>query len=772
MIKKNNIYNEDLANFKFIVEHSNEEFYQLNIDGSFVYVNPAALKNLGYSFCEILQLNLADIDININESKLNKIIIDLKSEKSSCYRTIHKRKSGELVHKEFSAFYHKYNDIEYICGFARDITKRVKAENELKNSEEKFRTIFNNSPTGILMADEKGYITQINDAYITMLGGLPSDVHKIREINLLNFEIFMQSGIQSYFYRLYQGIPFNIEVKLPKSFFNKTVYLLYIGIPLFDENGKVKGCIINTKDITDRKLVELSLKDEKKLFFGGPTVVMKWKFADKYPIEYVSPNVERLIGYSDIEILQDNTLFYDLIHKDDLSVILAETKDYVAKGVNSYEHEYRLKRRDGTYCWVNDFTTTIKNNKGDVTHLHGYLVDITDKKKREAAESASKEKSKFLANMSHEIRNPLNVIIGISRLLKRTYLNIDQMKLVESLNISSQHLMALVNDVLDFSKIEAGKIELKLKYFSLNEMMGRLNDMFLKDIKKKKLDLLFDIDKNLADTYSADSDKLFQIFVNLISNAIKFTNSGSIIISVKSKKRTQEIEVIDFVVSDTGIGIDKNDLDKMFESFRQLDESPSKEYRGTGLGLSIVKGYVNIMGGTISAESSKGKGTNISFDLPLRISERESEKYYSIVDNIDKYEENIDKVNIKILVAEDDKLNQFYLKELLSEEGFEVQLASTGVEAVDKSKHFEFDVILMDGQMPVMDGFTAAKNIRQDNTNPNFDTPIIAITGYATTEDENNVLNSGMNYYITKPINENELFSVIKKLLATKKSAN
>jgi len=754
----NNNCIDDLEKFKFIVEHTAEEFYQMRPDGSFAYINPAAARSLGYSVEEFLNLNVTDIDTTFDKDKFYSHFLELKEADLPAFESIHRHKNGNLQIKEIHSFYQKFGEEEFVCGFARDVTKRISEQKLHNENEELFRTIFNSSPIGLLMADKEGFITQINDAYITLLGGDPKKIDRKVRVNILNLEAFKLAGIQEHFTRLYQGIPFKLETSLPRSFFGKTVYLLYVAVPLFDNEGKVKGCVVNAKDITDRKLLEISLKEERNLFIGGPTVVFKWLPAEKHPVEYVSPNVHRLIGYTHTELLKSRTLFNELIHPEDLPILIADAKANAEKGILSYEQEYRLRRKDGSYCWVHDFTVVVKNIHEEVEHFNGYLNDISDRKKKEAAEIASKEKSKFLANMSHEIRNPLNVIIGISRLLSRSELNPKQKSLVESLSVSSQHLMSLVNDVLDFSKIESGKVEIKMLDFSISEMMDSLYEMFVKETKRKKLNFSFDVAPEINNHYTGDYGKIFQIIVNLISNSIKFTQSGYIKVIVRLKNSSEDVEEIEFEVKDTGIGIKGDDILQIFESFTQIDQSTTKEYKGTGLGLAIVKNYVRLMGGDVSVESVYGKGSSFRFYIPLN---KSAESFETEVNNAAAHLSKT--VNVKILVVEDDRLNLMYLSEFLKEKGMDVYCASNGAEAVDKTGIIVYDAILMDGQMPVMDGFTATRIIRKDENNINNKTPIIAITGYATAGDENQFIESGMNAYITKPINENELISVINE---------
>jgi signal transduction histidine kinase/CheY-like chemotaxis protein/sensor domain CHASE-containing protein len=377
---------------------------------------------------------------------------------------------------------------------------------------------------------------------------------------------------------------------------------------------------------------------------------------------------------------------------------------------------------------------------------------------KEIAESANNAKSGFMANMSHEIRNPLNAIIGLSNSLARSEMNEQYKEIIESLRISSHNLLNIVNDILDFSKIEANKVELFKSNFEVEQLIKEVYSSYQASAKFKKLDLSYKIDSDVPASLYGDGIKLRQVLLNLVSNAIKFTLEGRVAISVRSEKTENEKVSLIIEVSDTGIGIKKEDYDRLFQSFTQLDSSTTKEYSGTGLGLVIVKRYTNLMNGTINFSSEFGKGSSfiitIPFDMPVKPDIVAEPTYPS---------KDLSKLNQKILLAEDDRINQLYLKGFLRGKGFQVDTASNGIEALEKFNLNQYDIILMDGQMPTMDGFEASRRIREMEKLSNTHTPIIAITGYAVTGDKEKFLDTGMDDYISKPIDEERLVHLIQK---------
>jgi len=380
-------------------------------------------------------------------------------------------------------------------------------------------------------------------------------------------------------------------------------------------------------------------------------------------------------------------------------------------------------------------------------------------KAKEIAESANNAKSGFMANMSHEIRNPLNAIIGLSNSLARSELNEQYKEIIESLRISSYNLLNIVNDILDFSKIEANKVELFKSNFEVEQLIREVYSSYQASAKFKKLDLSYKIDSDVPASLYGDGIKLRQVLLNLVSNAIKFTTEGRVAISVRSKKTENEKVSLIIKVTDTGIGIKEEDHDRLFQSFTQLDSSTTKEYSGTGLGLAIVKRYTDLMNGTVSFSSEFGKGSSfiivIPFDLPVKPLKKVVQPTYP--------DKDLSKLNLKILVTEDDRINQLYLKGFLTGKGFQVDTASNGIEALEKFDLNQYDVILMDGQMPILDGFEATHRIREKEKTSGIHTPIIAITGYAVTGDKEKFQDAGMDDYISKPIDEARLVHLIQK---------
>jgi len=486
---------------------------------------------------------------------------------------------------------------------------------------------------------------------------------------------------------------------------------------------------------------------------------------------YVSPVCKTLLGYEEKELLNKSSFLF--VHPDDKKAVMDYHRKLISKSGKSII-KYRFRNKFGQYIWFETNTKVLINHDNkEAIELVSVSRDITEQiytdnliKEKEAAELANKAKSEFLANMSHEIRNPMSAIIGMTNTLLKTSLTDEQKKYINSVKISSSNLMNLINDILDFSKIEAKHIEISSIDFNIKDIAEEIIIMYESQASERGIKLSYIIEDDVHQTLYGDSFKLKQIITNLINNAIKFTEKGEVSLHISQTYSSKRAVGIKISVSDTGIGIKKEDFDKLFKLFTQIDSTPSKKYAGTGLGLTIVKRLTELLSGSIDFESEFGKGTTFFIQIPFNKSEKASLSYEDLWQET---KQPIGLTNIKILLAEDDAINQLYLKGFLQSFNWEVDTSYNGEQALEKFKNNHYDIILMDGQMPKLDGFEATMLIRKlEKEKSLYRTPIIAITGYAVKGDRERFLISGMDDYITKPINENKLVEVIKKFCLKK----
>lgn len=435
-----------------------------------------------------------------------------------------------------------------------------------------------------------------------------------------------------------------------------------------------------------------------------------------------------------------------------------------------------MKCKDGSEIWASLSTRAVKANDGKLSYILGNVEDITERKKAEEltlqamslAEEANRAKSEFLAAMSHEIRTPISTIIGMTQIALDTELNADQRNCLEVTRKSSNHLLTLIDNILDFSKIEAERFELQFHTFNLSDVLSDALDILGYQAAQKGLKLTSACD-DVPPYLTGDSNRLRQVIVNIVGNAIKFTETGKISISVdpvkgKGGDASENTVVLHFSVKDSGIGIPKEKLDMIFESFTQLDGSYARSYGGTGLGLTICSRLVTLMGGRIWAESEPGRGSTFfftaCFGVPVAMEIETFEMEKAIISHgppVKKFHRQL-----RILVAEDYEVNRQVIVPLLEKYGHHVKVAENGEEALAAVRAFPFDLVLMDVQMPVMDGLEATQRIRTLEDPEKAAVPIIALTAHAVKGDREKFMAVGMDEYLSKPVRTDALLKMIR----------
>ena len=518
------------------------------------------------------------------------------------------------------------------------------------------------------------------------------------------------------------------------------------------------------QDITERKISEQKILLSEESLNNAQSISK----IGSYELDLTLLNLRAskvLYEIFELDYEENTTLeFYKMCrrktHPADLENLDTIVSNSIKEGT-SINLEYRIICSDGAVKHIltrAKFDVDLKSNS---KILKGTVQDITERKlieceilkAKEMAEQAVIAKDSFLANMSHEIRTPMNAIIGFTDLLCQTHLDEPQKEYVDSVKLAGENLLSIINDILDFSKLEHGKLEISQKSFNIRESLSGVYKLLKVKADEKSLDFHLFLDSILPENVIGDNLRLTQLLINLAGNAIKFTNQGTVVINVSIVKQFDHGCRIKFSVKDSGIGIPLGKRNSIFDRFTQADNEIHRKFGGTGLGLSISKNLVELMGGQLTLESEVGKGSEFSFEI-------EFEKCNLIANVISNQSQRTNRFNgqCSILVFEDNFLNQRLVKNVLTNFGFNVSVAENGLVGLEKLKKEKYDLVIMDLQMPEMDGYMASQKIRNELKS---NIPIIAMTAHFIDGEKQKCIDNGMNDYISKPFQQNDLFKII-----------
>lgn len=702
---------------------------------------------------------------------------------------------------------------EFLVGITRDITERKKKENELeltgnelerrvserteelekanlalKETRDYLDKIINSIGDPIFVKDRRHRLILVNDAACKLFGR-----HRAKILGRTAYELFAASEMADISWEKDEEVfrtgeeNVNEETNTYAPGVTRTVQ---VKKTLYKDKSGNKFLVGVTRDITERKRMEEALREsERRLmdiidFLPDATFVIDREgkvIAWNKAIETMTGiKAEAMIGKGDFEYSlpfygERRPILIDLVLRSDDR--FRGKYDDIEQMDRALRGEAYMPNMKGGIAYLLGSAAVLYDSSGNVFGAIESIRDITDRKiaedelteAKEAAEAAVRSKSEFLANMSHEIRTPLNAVVGLTGLLLSADLTPVQRDYVETVRSSGNELLSVINDILDFSKIEGGKMELESLPFDLRHCLEISLDLVESAASEKRLNLCYRIDPAVPTTISGDVTRLRQVLANLLSNAVKFTDSGSVIIDVTGRAFDAESEQgsghyeIHFAISDTGIGIPEGKTDRLFQSFTQVDSSTTRKYGGTGLGLAISKRLVEMMGGRIWVENNAGKGATFQFTITAKAAKsepiRQSGSGIPAKTGIGAKKNELK--SLRILLAEDNAINQKVALHMLKRLGYNADVAANGLEVLQALERLPYDVVLMDVQMPEMDGFDASRRIREQwPSGPK----IIAITAYALEGDRERCLQAGMDEYISKPIQLEELKKALEDI--------
>lgn len=762
--------------FKDIIDnvHTNIARFSAVHKPKVVFMNTFMLDSFGYTAKNIQNLFLESLfeDHRKFQAFRKKLNDDKKVTK---FEAQLKGAQGNILWGSISAVLidDKSGKTKWIDLHIEDVTARKRHEKELIESKELFQTVFNNSAAAITVTDKNEKLVAWNPYAEKLLGMDKEDLFNMSVKDLYpphEWKRMKVFGVRKKWMRD------DIETQIYK----KDGSLLDVNVSvsvLKDLEGNVIGTTSIIRDITPQKAAEKKIREsENKIRIildnsaAGITLT-----DDQERIVSWNKFTEELFGMKKKDLyLKHVSCLYP---KEEWEKIRTAN----IRKIGSMHHmETKIVRKTGEIIDIDLSVNVLNDAEKNIIGSVGIMQDITKQKRTQemliqaklAAEEANSAKSLFLANMSHEVRTPINTVIGMIDLTLDTALNAEQKENLEVAKDASVNLLSLLNDILDLSRVEAGKIRLEDIEFHLHNVANSVTKGMSVLAKNKNLETILIIHKDVPELILGDPVRLRQVLVNLINNALKFTLKGKITTEIKVASRTGSEVMLLFSVIDEGIGIPKDKQDKIFDIFAQADDSTTRRFGGTGLGLAISKRLVEMMGGRIWVESEVSKGSTFNFTATFKLVKESALNSVSDIDleAIDEKFMEEQLRGLKVLLAEDNLVNQKIAVKLLEKQGWTVSAVENGQDAVNRVLTDNFDVVLMDANMPVLDGLEATRLIRDNERKTGKHVPIIALTARAMQEDRGRCLNAGMDGYVTKPIDRKELFLTIGKIVSKGKN--